>query len=167
MAVGDLNVVLKEHTLLVRAKKRVLSETKDVQITEGEWMKVRYERNGGSHTLCVAQENRCYSSSVELTPSTSFPFQIGDHATFDLLSCHSSLRSLTLVLPFSLLRFFTRRFLHSTLPSSPFTLHHASLVTSHGLCITYSSLQSAFQQQRHCHASYVDVIQSYYRRARK
>lgn len=168
MAVGDLSVVLKERTLLVCAKKRVLGETRDVQITEGEWVKVQYERNGSRHTLCVAQENRCYSSSFEWTPSTSFPFQICDHATFDLLSCHSSLHSLTLHLPCSSFFPLNYSLLPSSLPSFPFTLHHASLITSHGMCITYSSLQSALQQpQQRSHTSCMEVIQSYFRRVQK
>lgn len=133
-----VSVSIDRSRLVVRENERALCESPPVAIREGEWLRLRFTRSNNRCEVILAQSHS-YTASFACAFS-SFRLQIGNAACFDLLSLQSSHPSLTLHLPWTSRPLVIPSLHPSSSFSSPFTCRHSTVITSHSLPVTHSSL---------------------------
>lgn len=157
-----VSVSIDKSRLVVRENERALCESLPVAIREGEWLRLRFARTNHRCEVILAQSHS-YTASFTCA-FASFRLQIGNAACFDLLSLQSSLPSLTLHLPWTSRPLVIPSHHPSSSFSSPFSCRHSTIITSHALPVTHSSLLATLHRLSADKAPPANALELFHRR---
>ena len=160
--VKRVSVSVDQSRLVIRENERALCESLPVAIREGEWLRLRFARTNHRCEMILAQSHS-YTASFTCA-FASFRLQIGNAACFDLLSLQSSLPSLTLHLPSTSRPLIISSHHPSSSFSSPFSCRHSTIITSHALPVTHSSLLATLHRLSADKAPPANALELFHRR---